>query len=153
MHWSSHTVNPLLSPLSQISPPLQSLTSSLPPFNFGGRKVISLRLFQTRPRFSPRPPHYSSLINDRQYKSITTVEIHVDWSGMVYSRVGSSDLLLILGCRTSNSFFFSNLSFFTSPSSFLCRADNTVFASLLKCVFKLIFPPGGGGGGANRNLR
>ena len=97
--------------------------------NKKGRQVISLRLFQTSPRFRPRPPHYSLLINDRVYKSIKTLEIHLDWSGMVYSRVGSSDLLLILGCKTSNSFFFSNLSFFTSPSSFSWRADNTVFAN------------------------
>ena len=52
---SWHTVNPLLSP----TPP--------PPFQ--GKRVNE----------TPSPPLiYSSLINDRQYESITTVKLHVD---------------------------------------------------------------------------
>ena len=51
----------------------------------------------------PSPhPCYSSLINDRLYKSITTVKLHLDWSSMVYSCVGSADLFFILGCISSN---------------------------------------------------
>ena len=51
----------------------------------------------------PSPqPYYSSLINDRRYKLITTVKLHLDWSGMVYSCVGSVDLFFILGCISSN---------------------------------------------------
>ena len=51
----------------------------------------------------PSPqPYYSSLINDRLYKSITTVKLHLDWSSMVYSCVGSADLFFILGCISSN---------------------------------------------------
>ena len=50
---------------------------------------------------SPQP-YYSSLINDRLYKLITTVKLHLDWSGMVYSCVGSVDLFFIVGCISSN---------------------------------------------------
>ena len=77
---------------------------------------------------SPLPQSYcSSLINDRLYKSNMTVKLHLDRSAMVYSRVGSSDLFLILGCMTSN---FLYLSFSTLHSSFLWRADTTIFIKL-----------------------
>ena len=33
---------------------------------------------------------------------MTTIKLHVDRSGMVYSPAGSSDLFLILGCLISN---------------------------------------------------
>ena len=63
------TVNPLLSPPSQISPlPLIS-----PPFQ--GKKV-------NKPPLSIKPllpsPIYSSLINDRLYQSTTTVKLRED---------------------------------------------------------------------------
>ena len=35
-------------------------------------------------------------------KPITTLKRHVDWSEMVYLLTGSLDLILILGCMTSN---------------------------------------------------
>ena len=89
-------------------------------------------------------------------------KFRVDWSGMVYSPTGSSDLLLILGCTTSN---FLYLSFSTFYSSALWRTDTTVFAKLNKLpppavpsqisplsllspslnVFEIDKPPGGGG--------
>ena len=47
------------------------------------------------------PPYYCSLINDRLYELIITVKLRVDWSRMVYSPTGSSDLFLILGCMTN----------------------------------------------------
>ena len=56
-------------------------------------------------------------------------KLRVDWSGMVYSPTGSSDLFLILGCMTSN---FLYLSFSTFYSSALWRTDTTVFAKLNK---------------------
>ena len=52
--------NPLLSPPSQISPP-----------SFSGKKKF----------LSPPSLNYSSLINDRLYQPITTLKLHVDWSG------------------------------------------------------------------------
>ena len=48
---------------------------------------------------------------------------------MVYPRIGSSDLFLIVGCMTSN---FLYLSFFNLHSSFLWRADTTIFSKLNK---------------------
>ena len=36
---------------------------------------------------------------------MTTIKLHVDRSGMVYSPAGSSDLFLILGCLISNIVF------------------------------------------------
>ena len=57
-----------------------------------------------------------------------TVKLYLDLSAMVYSSVGSSDLLLILGCMTSN---FLYLSFFTLHSSFLWRADTTTISAKL----------------------
>ena len=69
---SMFTVNPVLSHLSQISPPL-----------FRGRKLIS-------PPASPAP--YYSLINDKLYSSIMTVKLCEDWSRMVCSPTGSLDL-------------------------------------------------------------
>ena len=57
---------------------------------------------------------------------------------MVYSRVGSSDLFLILVCMTSN---FLYLSFSTLHSSFLWRADTTTFAKLNKPPVSIKPPP------------
>ena len=48
---------------------------------------------------------------------------------MVYPRIGSSDLFLIVGCMTSN---FLYLSFFNLHSSLLWRADTTIFSKLNK---------------------
>ena len=71
---------------------------------------------------------------------------------MVYLPTGSSDLFLILGCKTSN---FLYLSLSTLNSSSLWRTDTIVFAKLvkppvsikppLKCVWNKQAPPGGGG--------
>ena len=58
-------------------------------------------LFLECPPPSPQP-YYSSLINDRLYKSITPIKLHLDWSSMVYSCVGSADLFFMLGCISSN---------------------------------------------------
>ena len=56
-----------------------------------------------------------------------TVKLHLDWSGIVYSRVGRSDLFLITGYVTSN---FLYLSFSTLRSRSLWRTDTTIFAKL-----------------------
>ena len=57
------------------------------------------------------------------------VNLYLDWSGMVYSCDGSSDLSLLLSCMTSN---FLWLSFSTLHSSSLRRTDTIVFAKLIK---------------------
>ena len=51
----------------------------------------------------------------------------MDWSGMVYLPTGSSDLILILGCRTSNSLY---LSLTTLYSSCFWRTDTIVVSKL-----------------------
>ena len=82
---------------SSIKPPF----SNKPPFPFFQGKKVNKPLFHS--------PNYSSIINDRLYQWITTVTLRVDWSGMVYLPTGSSDLILILGCMTSN-FLYLNFS-------------------------------------------
>ena len=83
-------------------------------------------------------PIYSLLINDRLYQSTTTVKLHVDWSRMVYSPTGSLDLLLILGCTTSN---FSYLCFSTLYFSSFRRTETMVFAKQNKAPISNM-PPG-----------
>ena len=51
----------------------------------------------------------------------------MDWSRMVYLPTGSSDLILILGCRTSNSLY---LSLTTLYSSCFWRTDTIVVSKL-----------------------
>ena len=87
LFYINSTINPLLSPPSQISPlPL----ISRPPF-FRGRKLISPTSLLSPLPSPPLPsPIYSSLINDRLYQSTT----------MVYLPTGRSDLILILSCMT-----------------------------------------------------
>ena len=51
----------------------------------------------------------------------------MDWSGMVYLPTGSSDLIPILGCTTSN---FLYLSFTTLYSSSFWRTDTIVVSKL-----------------------
>ena len=51
----------------------------------------------------------------------------MDWSGKVYLSTGSTDLILILGCMTSNFFY---LSFTTLYSSSLWRTDTIVVSQL-----------------------
>ena len=87
LFYINSTINPLLSPSSQISPlPL----ISRPPF-FRGRKLISPTSLLSPLPSPPLPsPIYSSLINDRLYQSTT----------MVYLPTGRSDLILILSCMT-----------------------------------------------------
>ena len=80
----------------------------------------------------PSPPsYYSSLISDRLCQSITTVTLCVDWSRMVDSSTGSSDLYLIRGCMTSTSNLLY-LNFSTLYHSSLWRTDTIVFAKLNK---------------------
>ena len=59
------------------------------------------------------------------------IYFYVDWSGMVYSPTVSSDLLMILGCMTSNFFY---LRFSTLYFSSFGRTDTIVFAKLNKAV-------------------
>ena len=59
------------------------------------------------------------------------IYFYVDWSGMVYSPTVSSDLLMILGCTTSNFFY---LRFSTLYFSSFGRTDTIVFAKLNKAV-------------------
>ena len=71
----------------------------------------------------------------------------MDWSGMVYSPTGSSDLFLNLGCMTLN---FLHLSLSTFYSSSLWRTDTIVFAKLNKPHVSITPPVSGegeGGGG------
>ena len=108
--WQMVTANPLLSaPLWKKPPPSNK---PLPPFQ--GRKV------NNRPSLlTPQPSPLSFF----------TFKLHVKWSRLFYSTTGSSDLLLILGCMTSN---FSYLRFSTLHSSSFGRTDNMVFAELNK---------------------
>ena len=84
-----NTVNPLLSPHNPPSsnkPPAPSLFSPPPLFHY-----------------------YYSQIKDWLYWSITTVKLCVDWSGMVFSPTGCSDLFLTLGCMTFNFLYWAFL--------------------------------------------
>ena len=58
-----------------------------------------------------------------------TVKLRVDWSMMVYSPTGSSDLFLFLACMTSDFLF---LSFSTLYFSSLWTTNTTIFAKLNK---------------------
>ena len=89
------TINPLLSPLSQIRPP----PSNKPPFK--GKKVLITQDCKISFGLIPR--------------------------GLLL--FGSSDLLLILSCMTSD---FLYLSFSTLHSSSLWRTDTTIYAKLNK---------------------
>ena len=89
------TENLYQSPLSNKPPP-----SNKPPL-FRGRKLISPLPHSPSIKHPLPTPNYSSLINERLDRSITTVKLRVDRSGMVnYLPTGSSDLIMILGCMT-----------------------------------------------------
>ena len=105
------TVNALLSPLSQISPPF-----------FQGKKVKKTPV-------SP-PPYYSSVINDRLYNSITasvTTSFGLIQDGLFRSwKVG-----FVFDPRL-HELQLPVLSFSTLHSSSLWKADTTIFAKLNK---------------------
>ena len=73
----------------------------------------------------------------------------MDWSGMVYSPTGSSDLFLNLGCMTLN---FLHLSLSTFYSSSLWRTDTIVFAKLNKPHVSIKPPVSGEGEGGDRDF-
>ena len=105
---------------SSIKPPL---SNKLPLFS--SWKLISPPL--------PSPPsYYCSPINYSLYWSITTVKLHLDWSRMVFSPAGSSDLFFKFGCMTSN---FLYLSF---PLCILVLHRELIQSSLLN---KIRHPP------------
>ena len=92
-----------------------NLSNKLPPLLFRERKLIS-----------HSPPCYSSLINDRLYWSITTVELCVDWT----------DPGWFIHQLEVQIYFWSLAtwppSFSTLYSSSLWRTDTIVFAELNK---------------------
>ena len=83
-----------------------------------------------------------------------TLKLRVNWSGMVYSQTGTSDLFLILCCMASNflylSFFYFVLWLFMENwYHYLCYIKYTPLSNkppisiklpLLKCVFKTVKP-------------
>ena len=118
-------------------PPLSNKPTSLisPPPPFQGKKVKKSPSFSSPT--SPSP-YYSPLINDRLYYWITTVKLCVDWSGTVYSLTGGSDLFLILSCMTSDIWY---LSFSTLYSSSLWGTDTIVRAKFNKHPVSITPPP------------
>ena len=94
-------VYPLLRRISQISPPFRNFRAKK-----GNKPLLP-------------SPYYSSLINARLYKSITTAKRHLNWSRVVFDP-RLHDLQLPV------------LNFSTLHSSYLCRADITIFAKLNK---------------------
>ena len=98
-----------------LSPP-PPLTNK--PYLLRGRKLLRPPSFLS----SPSPPsYYYSRTNGRHYWSIMAVKLCVDWSKMVHSPDGSSDLFLIPSCMTFNFLYLSFSTFYGEliPSSVL----------------------------------
>ena len=96
-----------------LSPPLTNK-----PYLLRGRKLLRPPSFLS----SPSPPSYYYLrTNGRHYRSIMAVKLCVDWSKMVHSPAGSSDLFLIPSCMTFNFLYLSFSTFYGEliPSSVL----------------------------------